>query len=258
MPLYAQPVRRLMQDMAAELASEPGSIFTRKQAVAWFEENYPKIRPATVAAHLIRLSTNAPSRMHYSAKPIQDDVLYQIDSSRFRRYDPDRDPEPIREKGQPGASVESDEEDVDQPEGAGEFAYERDLRNYLAKNLETLEGGLRLYEDDEGITGIEFPVGGRFIDILANDSDGGLVVIELKVSRGYDRVVGQLMRYVAWIRKNLSDNDQSVRGMIVAREISEDLRLACSLIPDVELFEYQLSLKLNRIRQVNGKYGRRK
>jgi hypothetical protein len=49
---------------------------------------------------------------------------------------------------------------------------------------------LTLYEE-EGINGIEFPVGGRFIDILAVDSDGALVVIELKVSRGYDLIVAR-------------------------------------------------------------------
>jgi endonuclease len=42
--------------------------------------------------------------------------------------------------------------------------------------------GLRLYEE-EGITGVEFPVGRRFIDILAVDKDGRYVVVELKVSR---------------------------------------------------------------------------
>lgn len=51
------------------------------------------------------------------------------------------------------------------------------------------------------------------------DANGDLVVIELKVSRGYDRVVGQLIRYVAWIKKNLAEANQQVRGVIVAREI---------------------------------------
>jgi hypothetical protein len=60
-------------------------------------------------------------------------------------------------------------------------------------------------------------------------------------------VVGQLMRYMAWIRKNQAEPGQQVRGVIVAREISEDLLLACSLLPDIQLFEYELSLKLNPV-----------
>lgn len=66
---------------------------------------------------------------------------------------------------------------------------------------------------EEEISGIEFPVGSRFIDILAIDSNNDYVVIELKVSRGYDRVIGQILRYMAWIRKNHAEESQKVRGM---------------------------------------------
>lgn len=251
MALYSKPVRILMKEMASDLAKGPSAIFTRQDAVSWFAQKYPKIKVATVTAHLTRLSTNARSRTYYSAKPGEDDVLYQIDGSHYRHYRPGQDPVPIHAGGatsEPSGVPEGeDEEAVVEPSAtSGEFAYETDLRDYLAKNLNKLEPGLRLYEE-EGITGIEFPVGGRFIDILATDARGGLVVVELKVSRGYDRVVGQLMRYVAWIKKNLAEPNQSVRGVIVAREISEDLLLACSLVSGVELFEYELSLSLTRV-----------
>jgi len=127
-----------------------------------------------------------------------------------------------------------------------EFAYESDLRDFLAKNLSLIEPGLQLYQD-EGITGIEFPAGGRFIDILAVDADKRLLVIELKVSRGYDRVIGQLLRYMAWIEKNHAEPGQEVRGVIVAREISDDLRLACAYLPTVSLYEYELSVSLKKV-----------
>ena len=71
------------------------------------------------------------------------------------------------------------------------------------------------------------------------------------MSRGYDRVVGQLMRYMAWIRQNQAESGQKVRGIIVACEISDDLLLACSENPDVQLFEYELSLVLKPINTVN-------
>lgn len=109
-----------------------------------------------------------------------------------------------------------------------------------------LEPGLRLYED-EGITGIEFPVGGRFIDILALDANQNYVVVELKVSRGYDRVVGQVLRYMGWIAQHHADPSQSVRGFIVARTITDDLRLACSSLQDVTLYEYDLRVKVRRL-----------
>jgi endonuclease len=251
MAIYSKPVRSLMKDMANELAPNPECIFSKQQVVTWFAKNYPKIKTGTVTAHLIRLSTNATSRTHYSPKPGEDDVFYQLDRSRFRLYQPTHDPSPIyTTQALADDSAKEDQEESADVGRSGQFAYETDLRNYLAKDLSSIEPGLRLYED-EGITGIEFPVGGRFVDILAIDKDGTFVVIELKVSRGYDRVVGQLLRYMAWLRQNQADSNQRIRGIIVAREISEDLLLACSVVPSVELFEYQLSL----LKQVD-KHGR--
>ena len=136
-------------------------------------------------------------------------------------------------------------EDEPSVEATREFAFERDLRNYLVKNLGLIEPGLRLY-DEEGITGVEFPVGGRFIDILAVDKDGRYLVVELKVSRGYDRVVGQLLRYMSWVEQNLGAS-QKARGVIVANEITTDLKLAASRIPDIRLIEYEISFKLRPV-----------
>jgi RecB family endonuclease NucS len=131
--------------------------------------------------------------------------------------------------------------------GASQFALEKDLQHYLADNLHLIEPGLTLFHDED-ITGLEYPAGGgRRIDILAKDKSGNFVVLELKVEKGYDRVVGQLLRYVNWVRKELADPGQSVRGIIVCRTMSEDLILACAGIPNVELFEYQLQVTVSRV-----------
>jgi hypothetical protein len=249
MPIYAKPVRLLMKDMAESFELKQGQSFTRQQAVDWFSKNYPKIKPGTIHCHLIRFSTNNPTRLHYNAKSADDDVFYQLDGGHFRLYDSAHDPTPIYE-GSSTPNTKPVIEEARDPECSNEFAYEADLRNFLAKNLSVIEPGLKLYQD-EGITGIEFDVGGRRIDILAVDSKGALVVIELKVSRGYDRVVGQLMRYMAWIRKNQAEPGQQVRGVIIAREISEDLLLACSLLAGVQLFEYEMSLRLKPVNMAN-------
>ncbi len=79
------------------------------------------------------------------------------------------------------------------------------------------------------------------------DKYNNYVVIELKASKGYDRVVGQLLRYVAWIKKKQADAGQSARGVILARQISDDLLLACSELNNVDLYEYQLSVSVQRI-----------
>jgi hypothetical protein len=250
MAIYDKPVRFLMKDMVKAFGLQDGQSFVRQQAIDWFAQHYPKIKKGTITAHLIRLSVNAPSRLHHSPKPSEDDLFFQIDSNHFRLYDAKQDPSPIHDATGVTTLQKSEvSEEIDLGIST-EFAYESDLRDYLAKNLQVIELGLKLYEE-EGITGVEFPVGGRFIDILAVDSNGDFVVIELKVSRGYDRVIGQLLRYMAWIQKNQAEAGQKVRGVIVAREISEDLLLACSLMPNVGLFEYELSLSLKQVHSVS-------
>lgn len=244
MAIYDRPVRTLMRDMIADLAPQPGQVFTKESAVAWFAARYAKIKIGTISAHLIRFSTNAASRLHYGARP-EEDLLFQIDGSHFRLYELGKDPPPIHSKADvlaPPSPVDTERAE----DGPSEFAYESDLRDFLAKNLSIIEPGLELYQD-EGITGVEFPVDGRFIDVLAVDRERNLVVIELKVSRGYDRVIGQLLRYMAWIKQNHAEPTQQVRGIISAREISEDLRLACSYLPGVHLYEYMLSVTLQRV-----------
>lgn len=92
-----------------------------------------------------------------------------------------------------------------------------------------------------------YPAGRRRIDILAQDKNGSLVIIELKVARSYDRVVGQILNYVSWVKENLADPAQRVRGIIIGRKITEDLQLACLFISDLTLMEYELSVTLKAV-----------
>jgi hypothetical protein len=245
--VYEKPVKMLFRDMVKDLSFKKSDIIERERVNSWFKKNYPLIKSSTISAHLLRLSVNAPSRIHHNVDS-KDDFLFQIDSKKFRLYDPESDPTPIYSKPEKTNNIENEVIEEPEAENGNEFAYEKDLQNFLAKNLPLLEPGLSLYSDEE-INGIEFPVGNRFIDILAVDKNDNYVVIELKVSRGYDRVVGQILRYMAWIRKNHADDQQKVRGVIIAREITDDLLLACSETDNVELFEYNLSVTLNRIKK---------
>ncbi len=249
MAIYDKPVRLLMRGFVADCNVSKGQVISRDQVTSWFKSKYPKIKPATVTAHLAKMSVNAPSRVHYNANTNgDDDLFYQIDGGHFRLYDAATDPSPIYEKNQ-SLDLENYEKDKteDEPPKSSEFAYESDLRDFLSRNLTIIEQGLKLYEE-EGIIGVEFPVGGRFIDILAVDRGNHFIVIELKVSRGYDRVIGQLLRYMTWIETNLAEPNQMVRGIIIAKEISNDLRLAALRVPDVQLFEYELSISLKEVR----------
>ena len=245
MPIYEKSTKLLFQDLIKDLGIQKGQIIERSKIYLWFQQKYPLIKKGTISAHIIASSTNAQSRVHHQVDAKSKmDLFYQLDSTRLRLYDPSTDPPPIYYKQNEEVITY-----IDSQENAAEdneFAYEKDLQNFLAKNLNIIESELTLYTD-EGINGLEFPVGSRSIDILAVDKEKNYVVIELKVSRGYDRVVGQLLRYIAWIRQNHADENQKVRGIIIAREITEDLLLACSETTNIELFEYRLSVALRKV-----------
>ncbi len=233
----------------------PGQTFSKTAPLSWFAEHYSKIKPQTVRMHVDGMSVNNPVRRHHpSIRPGSNyDLFFKLGPDQYRLWMPETDP-PARYKediekelaeGVNREETESELEYVAPGEGASEFAFEKDLQNYLVKNLSLIEPGLKLYEE-EGISGVEFPVGGRFIDILAIDREEQFVVVELKVSRGYDRVIGQLLRYMGWIEANM-DTAKAVRGIIVAKEITNDLKLAASRISGVRLVEYEISFKLNAV-----------
>jgi hypothetical protein len=252
--IYDKPTRALLKDMLKDWGLQPGQVFTTSRALAWFRQNYPKLKDSSIRAHLVQASTNDQSRLHHPATNQSDDLLFKVASGQFRLYEPGKDQAPIREMVQGDVdhqvALDASDDEVEAADqaapGSSEFLLERDLQQYLAGNLTCIEPGLRLYEED-GVRGVEFDAGGRRIDILALDREDSLVVIELKVSKGYDRVVGQLLRYMNWVRKDLSEPGQRVRGIIICRTMSEDLRLACASIPDVKLLEYKLSVSVTPV-----------
>ena len=255
--IYDKATRVLLKDMLADMGVKPGQVFTTSRVLEWFKERYPKLQPSSLRAHLVQASTNDRSRLHHPSTNITDDLLFKVASGQYRLYEAGKDPAPIHEFVEGDVAreeeivAEADEENHGEAlSGSSEFLLERDLQNYLAKNLDCIEPGLKIYESDD-IKGFEYEAGGgRRIDILAIDAAGDLVVLELKVSKGYDRVVGQLLRYVNWIRLNLAEPGQKVRGMIICRSMTEDLRLACAGMKDVELYEYQLSVSVRKIESI--------
>ena len=136
------------------------------------------------------------------------------------------------------------DEDLERNEAEQRFAAEDDLRDFLAKNPACIETGLRVYQVGEQ-TGVEFPVEGGFIDILAVDRGQRFVVIELKVGRGRNRAIGQLLYYMGWVDRHLGNGP--CRGMIVAKDIPDDLILAVQRVPGAELYKYSLSVSVELV-----------
>jgi hypothetical protein len=126
------------------------------------------------------------------------------------------------------------------------FDLEFQLRDFIAQNLGTirLDGlRLRLYVDPANRRGVEYPTAVGPIDILAVDEADAFVVFELKRARSPDRAIGQLTRYMGWIRQTFG-RDRLVKGAIVAKQISDNLRYAVSVVPNISLFEYEVDFRL--------------
>jgi hypothetical protein len=133
-------------------------------------------------------------------------------------------------------SLDEVEEEADQ-----QFAAEADLRDFLAKNPACIEAGLRLY-DQNGKSGVEFPVDDGRIDLLCIDAGKRFVVIELKLGKGRNKALGQLLYYMGWIDKHLGNGP--CRGVIIAKDIPDDLVLASQRAPDVSLYHYKLAVSV--------------
>ena len=136
---------------------------------------------------------------------------------------------------------------------ASQFALEAQLRDFIVANLPRLPpvAGARLvlFRDEQGRDGIEYPTDVGPIDILAIDEHGNFFVFELKLERGPDRALGQLARYMGWVKVHLA-SDKAVSGVIVARAIDQRLRYAVNVFPNVTLLEYEVSFRLNQVASI--------
>ncbi|MDS9918796.1 endonuclease NucS [Pseudomonas aeruginosa] len=255
--IYEKTTREILKDMLQEWNLQPGQVFTAERALKWFADRWPLLAKGSIRAHLVQASTNDPSRLHHPSTKPSDDLLFKVAPGQYRLYVAGQDPAPIRElvTGDSAQQIalgdeqdaESDSIGEDATPGSSEFLLEKDLQRYLAENLSIIEPGLRLYIDEDEIRGIEYDADGRRIDILAVDRENNLCVIELKVSKGYDRVIGQTLRYVNWVKREIAEPGQKVRGLIICRKLSDDIRLAAAGIPGIELFEYELKVAVAKV-----------
>jgi len=145
--------------------------------------------------------------------------------------------------GRPRITI-SGSEDV---ESASRFALEEILEEFLVANWEHTEFGknYNILTLDGKKVGQQFPSDTGPIDILALSKDEKeYLVIELKRGKANDRVVGQLLRYMGFVKKDLCQDGKTVRGAIVAHQDDLGMRNALSMVEDVEFYRYSIDFKL--------------
>lgn len=227
----------------------------------YIHSKWNNVNEKTINAQIIVMSVNQPSRIHYpeNKKPrisnSQYDILFSIGRGEVVLYKPEEQGIwEIFENEFGGLGIRQiNNEEIDsglqeeiQENSNYLFPIEANLRDFLIKNLNTFKGSkLKLFEDENGRDGKEYPTEVGPIDILTVDDEGNFIVFELKLSKGADKAVGQLLRYMGWIKMKLA-KDKKVKGVLVANKMDEKIKYAILSTNDIELFEYELKFELKK------------
>jgi endonuclease len=121
------------------------------------------------------------------------------------------------------------------------FDLESQMQTSLRIAISQLEPGLKIIDG-----GSERSVVSGFIDILAEDSDGALVVIELKKGLAKRDAIGQIAGYIGDLMNE--EGGVNVRGILVASDFDKSCRAAVAAIPSLKLKTYEFNFTFNDIR----------
>ncbi len=129
------------------------------------------------------------------------------------------------------------------------FGLESQLEDFIVENWDKLELGknYEILKEDGELIGQQYitPVGR--IDILAKSKDGKeWLVIELKKGMSGDKVIGQTLRYIAWVKENEAEADQVVKGLIITKDHDEKLKYSLKATQDIELMNYSVDFRLQK------------
>jgi len=146
----------------------------------------------------------------------------------------------------PGAVISVTDESVEDP---SVFALEKHLEDFLVHNWSHTELGKKydIYKQDGEIIGQQYPSDTGPIDILAISKDKKeLLVVELKKGRISDVVVGQIQRYMGYVKDELAEPNQRVSGVIIALEDDIRLQRALSVTQNISFMTYEVKFMLNK------------
>jgi restriction system protein len=138
----------------------------------------------------------------------------------------------------------STDETVEDPSN---FALEKHLEDFLVTNWTQTELGKNydIFQEDGELVGQQYPSDTGPIDILAiSKNKKELLVVELKKGRASDNVVGQVQRYMGYVKEELAEDDQTVKGVIIALENDLRIKRALSVTNNIDFYRYQVSFKL--------------
>ncbi len=114
--------------------------------------------------------------------------------------------------------------------------YEKEIEDYYVRHIN---------EIDKNIEVVTTPTYGRQfsthigpIDILCIDKKTKeYVICELKRGQTSDETVGQLLRYMGWVKKHLETSNKNVRGILVGSEFNEKIDYSLLGIQNENIFK---------------------
>lgn len=127
------------------------------------------------------------------------------------------------------------------------FALEKHLEDFLVKNWDHTKLGneYEIYEEEGELVGQQYPSDTGPIDILAISKDKNtLLVVELKKGRVSDNVVGQIQRYMGYVKEELAESHQNVKGIIIGLEDDIRIKRALSVTNNIEFYRYKVNFNL--------------
>lgn len=144
--------------------------------------------------------------------------------------------------------VESVQSNIDQ----AEFALEKHLEDFLVENWNNTEFGAEyklMTDEDGGLVAQQYQTEVGFLDIIAIKNDRSeILILELKKGRSGDAVVGQMLRYITAIKKEVAEPHQKIRAVILTGQDDKKIRYALeSLNGLIEFMVYKISFTINRI-----------
>ena len=145
--------------------------------------------------------------------------------------------------GESPIKISSTDSEIENP---SMFALESHLEHFIIENWEQtiLAKDYDIFQDGE-LTGKQFPTDTGPIDILAISKDKKeLLVIELKKGRASDSVVGQIQRYMGYIKDEFLESGQKVKGIIIALENDTKVKRALSVTNDIDFYQYKINFDL--------------
>lgn len=199
----------------------------------------PKSNPYQEHNHFIRVEwRDAPANITYDDIVFNMPTVMEIDRDRAAFFGAFED-----------QKSKLDAVDSQQTQFAGHHGNDEIVEKYLEDLIITnfdrvFQGRYSIYTE-EGIEGQQYITDIGIIDILAVDNQSGdYLVMELKKGKSSDVVVGQILRYMGWVKSNLCKDNQNVAGLIICREPDKKLEYAIQMTTGIAVKYYKTSIQL--------------